>query len=351
MIAGTNRISPRVAVCISILVLILVGAVLPAQAHESRPLYIELSQTAEERYQLQWKIPPSVPARFMPAVSLPDVCNALGAEARFAGPDGVVQRRQFDCPASPASGTLRIHYPGPNPSISALVRYTALNGEQHGSLLGPDEREWTIPEGESTGGIAREYLLLGIEHIWAGTDHLLFLVGLLWIAGTWRRILVTITGFTVAHSLTLILSALNVVRLPVAPVEAVIALSIVFLATEIIKGPHDSLTWRRPISVSCSFGLLHGFGFATVLAGIGLPQTELVTGLLFFNLGVEVGQILFAAAVIGLMSGLRYYRQRFGGTITHLLRPDPARLAAGYGVGTVAAYWVVERCVAFLPAA
>ncbi|MEX2525800.1 MAG: HupE/UreJ family protein [Gammaproteobacteria bacterium] len=346
MNAGTVWLRCRVLV----LMLFLSGVGLTAQAHESRPLYIELNQTGPDRYQLHWKTPPSVPDRFMPAVSLPETCSAVGQAVRFAGTDGIIQRQQFDCPASPAGGVLRIDYPGPNPSISALVRYTTLNGERHSTILGPDRREWLIPEGESTGGVAREYLLLGVEHIWAGIDHLLFLVGLLWIAGTWRRILVTITGFTIAHSLTLILSALNVVRLPIAPVEAVIALSIVFLATEIVKGPRDSLTWRRPISVSCSFGLLHGFGFAAVLAEIGLPQTELVTGLLFFNLGVEVGQVIFAGVVIGLMSGMRHYRRRFGGSFAYVFRPEPVRLAAGYVVGTVAAYWVVERCVAFLPA-
>ena len=157
--------------------------------------------------------------------------------------------------------------------------------------------------------------------------------------------LVTITGFTIAHSITLALSALQWVRLPVPPVEAVIALSIVFLATEIVKENKYTLTWRHPIAVSSSFGLLHGFGFAAALAEIGLPQTELLTGLVFFNVGVEVGQVAFACVALLVIALLKYcmalwlVRNRWEKRFGHV----PA-----YAIGTVASYWLVERCVGFV---
>ncbi len=169
------------------------------------------------------------------------------------------------------------------------------------------------------------------------------MVCLLWIAGTTRRVLVTITGFTLSHSVTLILSALQVVTVPVKPVEAVIALSIVFLATEIARGKRDSLTWRYPIAVSSSFGLLHGFGFAAALSEIGLPQKELITGLLFFNVGVEIGQTLFAVGIVLLIHLLKRMASRWqgqGGGLNERLR-----LLISYGVGGLASFWMIERLV------
>ncbi|WP_424286598.1 HupE/UreJ family protein [Eudoraea sp.] len=146
--------------------------------------------------------------------------------------------------------------------------------------------------------VARQYSILGIKHILEGWDHLLFLICLMLVAGIGKKLWITITGFTIAHSITLALSALDVVRLPIPPVEAVIALSVVYLAVEIALQKKDSLTYRYPIAVSSSFGLLHGFGFAAVLSDIGLPQIEVVTSLLFFNVGVELGQIIFVLGIL-----------------------------------------------------
>ena len=161
-----------------------------------------------------------------------------------------------------------------------------MTGENHTVTLTRGELVWRVPLREEVATVAVQYTWLGMEHIWIGFDHLLFVLCLIWIAGGIRRILVTITGFTLAHSVTLVLAALEVVSLPVPPIEAVIALSVLFLASEIARGKQDNLTWRYPIAVSSSFGLLHGLGFAAVLGEIGLPQTELVTGLVFFNVGV-----------------------------------------------------------------
>jgi hydrogenase/urease accessory protein HupE len=201
-----------------------------------------------------------------------------------------------------------IEFPIINPSLSTLYRIHLANGEEHLQILKPDESEWTVPAAEERFAIAWEYTALGIEHIWIGIDHLLFVACLLFIAGTPRRLLITITGFTVAHSITLALSALDLVRIPTPPVEAAIALSVVFMAWEIAKQDTTSLAYRYPVTIAASFGLLHGFGFAAVLRDIGLPQTELPTALLFFNVGVEIGQILFVAVLLADDTGELRYR-------------------------------------------
>ncbi len=326
-----------------------------ATADESRPLYIELSELqaanhSTSSYKVQWRVPGSVPAYNSPQVTLPENCQALAPPADQAAGGGLISQALYQCERPLSGQVLTLSYPGYNPSISSLIKYRTLKGEQHTQLLGPEQLQWQVPEAETAAGVAWDYTVLGVEHIWAGTDHLLFVVCLLWIAGSLRRILVTITGFTLAHSVTLALSALKVVQLPVPPVEAVIALSIVFLASEIAKGRRNNLTWRYPIAVSSSFGLLHGFGFAAALAEVGLPQTELLTGLLFFNVGVEIGQVVFAIAAIALvlaserlLSHGRLFGDWQGSTFAHR-----SQVAVSYAVGGVASYWLVERCVGFL---
>ncbi len=320
---------------------------LAASAHDSRPLYIELREMPSDIYRLEWKAPPSMPRPEAPMVAMPDGCQRQGNLAESSDGSGLVRRASYQCDGGIGGMALAIDYPGANPSLSSLVRYLGASGEQITEVLDPGQRQWTVPESLTVTGVAWSYTVLGVEHILAGTDHLLFLLCLLWIAGSGYRILITVTGFTLAHSITLVLSALEVVRLPVAPVEAVIALSIVFLASEIIRGRRQSLTWRYPISVSSTFGLLHGFGFANALYEVGLPQTELVTALLFFNVGVEIGQLLFIAAVIAL--GLLYR------TLAHHSRTmaatagwrRQAELAAVYGIGILSSFWLVERVAGF----
>jgi hydrogenase/urease accessory protein HupE len=318
----------------------------PAVAHESRPVYIEIQEVASQYYRLQWKVPSSVPAANVPAVRLPKSCKASTQLAEFAGPDGVVRHISYRCSRSLASQMLVIDYPVVNPSLASLIRYTAASGERHTAVLGPQQSTWSVPAAETPSAVARQYVWLGMEHIWTGVDHLLFLVCLLWIAQTWRRTLITITGFTLAHSMTLVLSALSVVHVSVPPIEAAIALSVVFLAAEVIHGPCRSLVWLYPIVVSSAFGLLHGFGFAAALAEIGLPQVELATGLLCFNVGVEIGQILFVAGVVGVMRSMQRLAANRRWSVTG--RASVAsRAAVGYAVGTVAVFWLVQRTAAF----
>lgn len=300
-----------------------------AAADDLRPLVVEINEEAGHRYLLRVRTPPRVLPDNVPQIVFPEACNSDSARAQAL----------IRCAQAPYGAELSIRYPRREVANPTVVRVNLETGESHTVALSSGVRKFTMPRPEDVATVATQYAWLGTEHIWIGFDHLLFLVCLIWIAGTWKRIVITITGFTLAHSVTLALSALEIVRLPVPPIEAVIALSVLFLASEVTKGPRRNLTWRYPIAVSSAFGLLHGLGFAAVLNEIGLPKAEVITGLIFFNVGVEIGQVIFALAVILLLRG------------TTLMVGDISlqhgRVAAGYAVGCVAAYWLIDRLVAF----
>ena len=302
----------------------------PVVADDLRPLYIEIVELEGNAYRVQVKAPPTVMPDNRPDLVVPEGC-------RTARP--LPQGMQIACDDSLLGTELTIRYPQREVPNNTIVRINLNGGESHTMALASGVRVFTMPRSETVTSIAAQYTWLGAEHIWIGFDHLLFLLCLIWIAGTWRRILITVTGFTIAHSLTLALSALEVVRLPVPPVEAAIALSVLFLAVEVSKGRRDSLTWQHPIAVSSSFGLLHGLGFAAVLGEIGLPQREVLTGLIFFNVGVELGQVAFALGVIAL---LRVGTAVLGESMQHHARP-----VMGYAVGCLSAYWLIGRVAAF----
>ena len=183
-------------------------------------------------------------------------------------------------------------------------------------------------------------MVLGIEHIWGGVDHLLFVLALLLIVKGLRRVILTITAFTVAHSITLAAATLGYVHVPGAPVEAAIALSIVFVAAEIVHGlqGRPGLTARAPWIVAFTFGLLHGFGFAGALAEVGLPQHAIPVALLFFNVGVELGQLLFVGAVALVVRALGEARMTW---------PRWSEAVPAYAIGTVAMFWVIQRVLDF----
>ncbi len=321
---------------------LLLTLALPAlgRAHESRPLYIEIEERAPSQFSVQWRTPPSVPSGNAPDVQLPAHCELLQGHAGH--------RRVYQCAEELAEDQVAVRYPAFNPSISTLLRLTWYSGETHTVLGSPDQSTLSIPAKESRAGVARQYLRLGVRHILTGYDHLLFLICLLLIAGTGRRIFWTITGFTLAHSLTLVLSALGWVRVPVAPVEASIALSIVFVASEILRGDRTSLAYRHPIAVSSAFGLLHGFGFASALSETGLPQTEIPAALLFFNLGVEIGQLLF---ILGLILAYQLIKRAASaaGLSTEVLTERLSRMQKPllYVVGSLASFWMLQRIASF----
>jgi len=315
-------------------------------AHEARPIFVQINETTINQFAVQWKIPTSIPDFALPEVIFPDHCSVKGEPVLAQRPDAYIGQKNYICEKGLSGQEMAIRYPIMNPSVSSLVRLKLFNGEVHSHILKPGEERWVIPEAESTWGVSKDYTQLGIQHIWGGIDHLLFVACLIFIARTTRRILITITGFTLAHSLTLALSTLQIVELPIPPVEAAIALSIVFLAVEIARNDQSSWTYRFPITVSTSFGLLHGFGFAAVLREIGLPQTELPAALLFFNVGVEIGQVVFVFGLAGLFILGRRLLGEFG-KLEKILKTAPLQTTASYFIGTVASFWLIERINGF----
>jgi len=309
---------------------LLIGSV--AQAHEARPVSVDITERSAGLYLVHLRVTPSVEPDNQPGIVWPRSCRVLNIES----PN---ERSLVRCSGGLDGQRIGLTYPIFNPALSTLFRLHAIGREPVTQVLPPDEREWVVPRDPAWYEVAPGYLKLGIEHIWTGIDHLLFVSGLLILAGTRRRIILAITGFTLAHSLTLSASVLGLVRLPVAPVEAAIALSILFLAREIARPDPYGLARRFPIAVSCSFGLLHGFGFAAALREVGLPTGELALGLLCFNLGVEVGQLLFIAVAIAVVFAIR----RAVPASAWLAEPHRASLLAGYALGVPAAFWLMER--------
>jgi hydrogenase/urease accessory protein HupE len=313
-----------------------------ALADDNRPLTISIEETGSDTFVVTWKMPANVEQRHLPALRAPDECTVGEHVRQWSDPLGHWREERWRCANGLRGQSIAIDYPYANPNLATIARLRLADSEETVLLLQPQETRLAIPADAQVPGTFRDFYRLGIEHIWLGIDHLLFVAGLIFVAGTLRRVLATITGFTIAHSITLALSALDVVRLPVAAVEAVIALSIVFLAVEIAKGPRDTITWRRPVTVAASFGLLHGFGFAAVLRQIGLPEDGLLTALLAFNLGIETGQIIFAAALMSAFSALRLagksalFRRSFR-------RTGRLQNVFSYVLGIVASYWMFTR--------
>jgi hypothetical protein len=316
-----------------------------ASAHEGRPLFIEIEEKETGAVFLKWRVPSTIDRNNAPQIALPDACERVQSPETPASAALNIGQGLYDCRALDGPLSVSITYPRGNPAVSSLVRVIRPSGEVQVIRNGPDAILIDIPDAEDAGSVASEYLKLGIEHILTGFDHLLFVACLLMLAGTVRRVLLIITGFTVAHSVTLALAALDIVSVPVAPLEAVIALSIVFVAAELARPARDTLTWRYPILISSGFGLLHGFGFAAVLGEIGLPQTEVPLALLFFNLGVEVGQIAFILFLIAItFVGLRVIA--FVKKDARTWGLGDVTMPAAYVVGSLAAFWTIERFIA-----
>jgi hydrogenase/urease accessory protein HupE len=225
------------------------------------------------------------------------------------------------------------------------VRVQRLDGTSETARLNARSTSFIVKGAPELWGVVNTYLVFGMEHILKGFDHLLFVACLIFIAGTWRRILVTITGFTLAHSVTLTLAGLELVSIPIPPIEATIALSIVFLAREIALDRRDTLTWQHPIAVSASFGLLHGFGFASALSEIGLPQTEIPAALLAFNVGVEIGQVVFVVSVICILQLFTQSLKSLKADSTNWLQKIEKPVA--YAVGSITMLWTLERVSGF----
>lgn len=308
-----------------------------ACAHEVRPAYLELREADDGTWTVLFKVPARGPnKRLSLRVRFPEDCERSGLMDRTFTGLAFVDR--FGIRRAGGLTGVVITIEGLSTTLTdVLVRVQAREGGVQVLRLTPSEPSFVVAEAPGWGQVAITYLTLGIEHILLGIDHLLFVLALLLLIGRggWRMLLGTITAFTVAHSLTLVAATLGLFHVQQAPVEAIIALSIVFVAAEILRPQGSpSLARRRPWVIAFLFGLLHGFGFAGALTEIGLPDNAVPLALLFFNLGVEVGQLIFVAAALGLMAGaLRM----------SALPVARIRVAAVYGIGAFASLWLIER--------
>jgi hypothetical protein len=328
--------------CAALLVAVLCA--LPTFAHRLSPAFFGLAETAPNAFDVQWKVSISGGLAAVLEPQVPDGCSIVEPVRTYVVEDMRLQHAALACPDGLAGKGFTVNGLAQT-QTDVLLRVDYLDGTSSSQRLTPERPAVTIPERPSALEVVRTYLVLGVEHILLGIDHLLFVLALLLIVQGVGRLVATVTAFTVAHSVTLGAATLGVVDVPSAPVEAIIALSILFLASELARrrvgaaGAEESanLTRRFPWVVAFAFGLLHGFGFAGVLSEIGVPQHAVPLALLFFNVGVELGQLVFIAAVFGLGWLVRLAAVRV---------PPVWRHAVAYGIGSVAAFWVVERTIA-----
>ena len=313
---------------------------LAAIAHEVRPAYLEIREIAPEIYDVLWKVPArGQNLRLALYVRFPaDARNVTEPRAIFTEA-AYVERWRIQRPGGLAGQDVTIEGL-PATKVDALIRVTDVEGITQTTRATPDSPTATIVATASRWQVAATYLVLGIEHILLGIDHLLFVLALVLLVNGWRKLVATVTAFTVAHSITLALATLGFVHVPSPPVEACIALSVAFVAAEIVysRQSRPGLTERAPWVVAFIFGLLHGLGFAGALSEVGLPQHAIPIALLFFNVGVELGQLAFVFVVLGVLAGARRLAPRV---------PAWGWRAAPYAIGSVAMFWVIERVAGF----
>lgn len=385
-------------------ILCLLAVIIPCHAHWASPGYLELEQTAANTYSVLWKVPTQAGRPLKLTPRLPQTCVEQTPASSYQAGNAVIQRWVTHCDGGLIDQNIGID--GLSNSLTdVLVRVNRLGGTTQTVRLTANASSFTVLKSPNWIDISQTYLVLGVEHILSGIDHLLFILTLLIIVSGWRRLVATITAFTLAHSLTLCAAALGFVYVPRPPVEAMIALSILFLAVEIVRhqlSPHpapreeglpsgissslhnknrraigldtktdserfietdlflwsdeklgrpnylvadrnrmqkeQSLTYQWPWLIAFTFGLLHGFGFAGALSEVGLPENAIPLALLFFNIGVELGQLLFVAGFMLLSWSLgRILQTRLRWVV----------ICAAYSIGVVAAYWTIERVASF----
>jgi hydrogenase/urease accessory protein HupE len=307
-----------------------------AYAHEARPAYLEITETTPGHYTVLWRTPILAGTRLPVVLRFPAKVRDLKKPVVEHLSDSLLERRWIDAGPEGLPGK-RIDFPGLQLTITdVVVRLKLLDGRSWMAIARPSQPWIRV---EATRGIwatAFDFVRQGIAHILSGPDHLLFIFGLLLIVSTPWMLLKTITAFTIAHSITLAAATLGYVRPPAAPIEAGIALSIIFLGPEIIRAHQGgtSFTIRNPWVVAFAFGLLHGFGFASAMSAAGLPPTDVPLALVSFNVGVELGQLAFVAMVLLLVRGFQQFGMRL---------PRAAELLPAYIVGTFGAFWLVQR--------
>ena len=312
-----------------------------ASAHEARPAYLEIKQTGDNRYEVLWRTPVSAGMPLPVVLKLPQEMVTVTGPLVQQLADSRLERRTISAEGGGIAGK-RIEFPGLQLTITdVLIRVETADGQTRTSIARPGQPWFEVAPSQSWWERSLTYAGEGIRHILFGADHLLFVLGLLLIvSGRWMLIK-TITAFTVAHSITLAIATLGYASLPALPLNAGIALSILFLGPEIVRvwRGQSSFTIHHPWVVAFAFGLLHGFGFATALTGAGLPQQALPAALVSFNVGVEIGQLGFIALLLAL-------RRSF--EILLIDWPRWVRRLPGYSVGVLGAFWTIQRVALLL---
>ena len=327
------------------LILVLLFTLAPSVlAHEVRPAYLELRQTGSETYDALWKVPgQGEDLRLGLYVEFPASCMNVTQPRATMVNNAYSERWIVKCAGGLSGGT--IHIAGLSATMTdVLVRLERADRSIQVTRLIPSAPSFVVEAAPSALEVANTYLVLGVEHILLGIDHLLFILALFILVKGTGRLIATITAFTVAHSLTLAGATLGFVHVPGPPVEAGIALSIVFVAAEIVHSRQGriGLAERFPWIVAFTFGLLHGFGFASALSEVGLPQSAIPVALLFFNIGVEIGQLFFIASIFAVVAVARQVTQRID-----VSQPAWAWRVPPYAIGSVAAFWIIQRISIF----
>jgi hydrogenase/urease accessory protein HupE len=309
-----------------------------AHAHEARPAYLEIKENAGGQFSVLWRTPVLSGMRLPVVLKIPDDVRNLKEPTVQQLADSLVERRWIDAGPNGLAGK-RIEFVGLQLTITdVLVRVQMLDGRKWTVIARPSQPWVEIAASQTWLGVVGMYIVQGIRHILFGADHMLFVLGLLLIvAGRWM-LLKTVTAFTVAHSITLAIATMGYAEVPVLPLNAAIALSILFLGPEIVRSwrGETSFTIRHPWVVAFAFGLLHGFGFANALTNAGLPRHDLPMALVSFNVGVEIGQLCFIGLIMALERSFRILEVRW---------PRWAQALPGYTVGSLGAFWTVQRLV------
>ena len=311
-----------------------------SQSDEIRPAYLEVKESQENIFSLLLKVPAKENKKLNIQAILPKSCTNITPVSTNLVNRAYLERWSVKCENGLVGGSLSLKGLK-RTNTDLLLRLEFNNGTSQSVMLTPAKTSYLIPREASSIQVVKTYTWLGITHILLGFDHLLFVFALLLIVKSMRRLLWTITAFTLAHSITMAGATLGFIHIPQQPVEAMIALSILFLAMEIIheKQGRVGLTSRYPWLIAFIFGLLHGFGFAGALAEIGLPQQAITLALIFFNIGVELGQLMFVAMVV--LVGLLLQRLKHPNLLQRV------ETVVVYAIGTLSSFWVFERLSSF----
>jgi hydrogenase/urease accessory protein HupE len=336
---------PRLVLVLALLLVALTPG--RVAAHALEPGFLELQPIGGADWRVTWRKPQVNGAPMAIDAVLPATCTPRRGPAPAFDGRAFVTGWIATCDGGLSGGEIRIEGLE-RTRTDVLVRYASAPGAAPEAMrLTAPSPAFTVPEDPGALGVFASYFALGVDHILKGIDHLLFVLMLLFLIRGWRRLLGAVTAFTVAHSLSLGAASLGLIVVPAPPVEAIVALSIAFLAAELLHPPgaEKRLTERYPWAVAFAFGLLHGLGFARALLEIGLPKGDVPLALLAFNLGVEAGQILFIVVVLTLGAALA---RLYPAARSQLAPGAPGLRALAYGVGALAAFWVVERVAGFV---